>query len=608
MPKKKRIAILITTIVLIILIVLGTLGFLYLKTDIFKSTETLFAKYFVQNFSIVDILEDIENSEIENILNSNKYTSDLEAKIEYVENMGTTNENKNSPINDVGIKVKSNVDRSNQYSYRNISVGTEETDLLKFEYINQNENYGVRLNKILQFVSVNINQDAEILEKLDIENLNKNITEIDVNSILKLSEEEKQTLMNTYLNVIQANVSKEKYYKQPKSLITIDNKDMQTNSYYIKLTLEEYNNLKIKLLEQIAQDEIILSKIDLIENEIKQRYSNNEVNKSLREQFIDFINSKIESIKNNNIGNDEVRITVYESNQTTVRTLIEKGKEKITIDLYQTSGAKIYYSELGEIIKEQTLIIEKQNNSISFEYENMQDNNIIINSQLNIEEIIEGDNIGRNLQLNIANKNYKATLNIINDIQIVSKFENEITLDTDNIRLSDLNEEQLERILGIILPNAQEQIANLLSVVNQEDYIEMFKNLGMINRTSIQLPTEDEVAESQRNRFNSQFEYFVSENLTQENVEELVKVIESNFEDMKILLKNGEIKDWNSEEMDFNNISEILFLIKKNSYNREKKEAFLKFLEDNSSNKYTVILQHDENGFVNLVRVRIQEE
>ena len=43
-------------------------------------------------------------------------------------------------------------------------------------------------------------------------------------------------------------------------------------------------------------------------------------------------------------------------------------------------------------------------------------------------------------------------------------------------------------------------------------------------------------------------------------------------------------------------------------WNCQNKQAFLKFVEDNSSNKYTVSLQHDDNGFVNLVRVKIQED
>ena len=48
---------------------------------------------------------------------------------------------------------------------------------------------------------------------------------------------------------------------------------------------------------------------------------------------MDKINKKIEQVKSNNIGSDEVQIVVYENNKKLVRTSIEKIKEKLTIDI-----------------------------------------------------------------------------------------------------------------------------------------------------------------------------------------------------------------------------------------------------------------------------------
>ena len=63
-PRKKRIVILVVSIVFVVLIILGILGFLFLKTDMFKTKETLFAKYLAQNINIIDILKSEENLEI----------------------------------------------------------------------------------------------------------------------------------------------------------------------------------------------------------------------------------------------------------------------------------------------------------------------------------------------------------------------------------------------------------------------------------------------------------------------------------------------------------------------------------------------------------------
>ena len=244
MPRKKRTAILISSIILIILTIIGIIGFLYLKTDVFKSNEELFNKYFIQNLNILDILKSEDTLGINDILNTNKYTSQLVGKIQYTENIGTSDENKNSAINDVGIKINSRIDKQNEYDYKEISIGTDEEDLVKLEYFKPNQDYGIRFNGIKQFVSTNIDTDINDSQNMQNENI---LSEIDFNSILNFDEQEKQTILENYIVILQSEITKDKYYKQSNFLITVNNEDIQTNAYYIKLTVEEFNNLYIKI-------------------------------------------------------------------------------------------------------------------------------------------------------------------------------------------------------------------------------------------------------------------------------------------------------------------------------------------------------------------------
>ena len=246
MPRKKRIVILVLSIVLIVLAIIGILGYLYLETDMFKSNETLFAKYLTQNFENAKFLNMSENTEITNMLNNNKYTSQIEGTIEYTENLGTSDQNKNSQINNVGIKIISNVDKLNNYDYKDIAIEKENEKLLGVEYIKQDQMYGIRLKDIQQFVSVENNGDNETLKEYKLDNIEELTSSININSILAFTDEEKQTMLNTYMNIIQSNVSSDKYYKQSDALITVNNKDLKTNAYYIKLTVEECNNIYIK--------------------------------------------------------------------------------------------------------------------------------------------------------------------------------------------------------------------------------------------------------------------------------------------------------------------------------------------------------------------------
>lgn len=621
MPRKKRIVILILSIILIVLIISGIFGYLYLKTDAFKSKETLFAKYLLQNFENIEFLKTEDNPEIENILNSNKYTSQIEGKIKYTENIGTSDENKDSNINNVGIKINSNVDKINNYDYKDISIEKESEKLVGLEYLKQDQMYGIRLNGIKQFVSVENNGENQILNESETYNIEGLTSKIDINSIFNFTEEEKQTLLNTYIGIIQSNISADKYYKQSDALITVNNKDIQTNAYYIKLTLEECNNLYIKMLEQITKDEIILSRIDLLENEIKEKYSDYEQDESLRESFIESINDEIEQIQNNNIGNEEVKITVYENNMKTVRTSIEKTTEKLTIDMYNNSTIKIDSTKLEDNTKEQIIKIEKTGNgtqsNILVEYEQLQDNEIISDMQLNYQQTYENNKLDKIIQLKILNEKYKVILKVVDNIEVVQEFENQITFDTDNVKLNELQQGQKDTINQILINNIQGQLSNLFSVVSLEDYTTMLQNLNILKKSSIEFSTDGEITDIERKRFNSQFEFFISENLTADNIKELLRTTENNFDDMKILTKNGEIEELDVEKLDSSfqdsseykkNISEILIFIKQNSNNEEKQKEILNFIEDNKNNKYTISIEYDDNGLARIIRAKIQED
>lgn len=615
MARKKRITIITIAIVLVIAIIIGILAFLYIKTDAFKSNETLFAKYLVQNFDIIEVWEKSKNTDIENLLDTNKYTSQIEGKIEYTENKGTSNEKQSSSVNNVGIKITSNIDKSNNYNYSDISIGTENEKLVGLEYLNEDDKYGIRLKDIQQFVSIKKDDETQESELKNIEKLTENI---DVQSIIKFSNEEKQTLKNTYLEIIKNNVSKEKYHKQSNSLITVNNKDMQTNAYYIEFTVEECNNLYIKILEQIAKDEIILSKVDLIEKQIKE--IDEDYDGNLRENFVKSIKDKIKEIEDKNIGNDKVKITVYEKNMKTVRTSIEKNNEKTTIDLYDGSSIKIDTVKIAETTDEQYIKIESKNDgtnlNVLVEYAKIQDNNTKNTVQFNYGQTFLNNELNKNIELGISNEKNEAIIKISDDTNFVQEFENEITLEKDNVDLDELDEEQSNAINGILTENVQSQLSNLLAVVNLNDYVSMFQNLGLMNKTSIELPSDGEVTETERKRFNSQFEFFVSEGLTSDNIKELIDTAENNFEDMKVLLKNGEIQDLDLDKINSSKkssdykkeISEILLYIKRNSNNEEKEADLLTYLEKESGNKYNVSIEYDADGLTRIIRAKIQEK
>lgn len=617
MARKKRIAILVVSIVLVILAIVGTIIFLYLKTDAFKSNETLFAKYFMQSFNAIDIIKNNDALGIDNTLNANKYTSELKGKIEYTKNVETNSEDKNSSINQIGLNVKSNIDKSNEYEYKNVTISSDNENYIGLEYLKSQSNYGIRLKNINQFASNN-DEENKLLTELGLGKLKVLISDIDINSICNFSEKEKQNLIDTYTKIVTSNVSKDKFYRQRGTLITVNNQDVNTNAYYIKMTVEEYNNLYIKILEQLKTDETILSRIDTIEKTIKENYPDYTSEDKLRNKFINNIEDKIKDIQNNNIGSDEVKITVYESKGTTVRFAIEKTTEKILFDLYGGTSIKLDISKIGYETTEKTFTIEKTAGSNEqktlIEYENKKNDEILNNFKLEYNQTLENNKIAKNAEITIAKDKYKGIFDLEDNIKIVDNFENQIALE-NNVELNKLQDEQKNIIMNILKTNTQNQLDSLYAVASLNDYESMLQNLGVMRKKSIQISSTGEVTELERTRFNSQFEFFASSDLTSDNIKELLNTTKDNFEDMKVLLKTGEVQDLDMEKLksseDSNeykkSIAEILFYIKRNSNNEQKAENTLEYLKNNND-KYTVSIEYDNDRLVKIIRAKIQEQ
>ena len=617
MARKKRITILVISIVLAVLAIVGTITFLYLKTDAFKSNETLFAKYFMQSFNAIDIIKNNDALGIDNTLNANKYTSELKGKIEYTKNVETNSEDKNSSINQIGLNVKSNIDKSNEYEYKNVTISSDNENYIGLEYLKSQSNYGIRLKNINQFASNNDEQN-QLLTELGLGKLNIIISDIDINSICNFSDQEKQNLVDTYTKLVTSNVSKDKFYKQKNTLITINNQDVNTNAYYIKMTIEEYNNLYIKMLEQLKEDEIILSRIDTIETTIKEKYPDYKSEDTLRNKFINNIEDKIKDIQNNNIGSDEVKIIVYENKGTTARVAIEKTTEKILLDLYGGTSVKLDISKIGYETTEKVFTIEKtmQSNEQNalIEYENKKNDEILNSLKLEYNQTLENDKITKNTEIAITKDKYKGIFDIEDNIKIVDNFENKITLDND-LEINKLQDEQKNIIINILKANIQNQLDSLYAVASLNDYESMLQNLGVMRKKAIQISSTGEVTELERTRFNSQFEFFASSDLTSDNIKELLNTTKDNFEDMKVLLKTGEVQDLDMEKLksskDSNeykkSIAEILFYIKRNSNNEQKAENTLEYLKNNND-KYTVSIEYDNDRLVKIIRAKIQEQ
>lgn len=618
LARKTRITVIALIIAIVVLIIVGTVVFLYLKTDAFKSSEELFSKYLKDAFESVNIAKIEDTLGIENTIETSKYTSDLEGKIEYTTNVGTDSEDKKSSINQVELKVKGNIDNANNYKYQNITIGKDDETYVGLEYLKEDAQYGVRLAGVQQYVSNNDDKN-NILTELGLQNFSAIISDVDVNDIISFSDQEKQTLANTYSGVIMANVSKNKYKKE-KVVVPTDNGNVKTNSYYISMTLPEYNALYVKILERVKSDQIILSKIDKLENAIKTKYPDYNETETLKSKFTKKIDEKIKEIQNNNVGNDAVKVAVYENNRNTVRVYAKTPSRETTVDISRNKSIKITLADIGNDTKTKTIKISKNNssteNDLSAEYESKENEDVLKNIKVTFKQALESDKINRNLVIDIVKQKYEGIFTANEDIETVDNFKNKQTLSKDTIKLSDLQDEQLQLVKAALKDNVDKQFSNLYAVASSTDYRKMLQNLGVIEEDAVKIGKEGQVTETERNRFNAQFEFFVSSDLTTSNIEEMLGTAKNNLEDVKVLLNDGTVEDLNTDKLAAgskdasnykNSISEVLIYLKRDSTNDKKLTDITDYIKK-AGNKYTVTIEYDENGLAKIIRAKIQRK
>ena len=149
MTKKKRKMVMIGIPVIILIIVVSVLIFLYFTTDMFKSSQTLFFKYFGKNYeNINEIVETLKNEEYNNVFQFDKYNESAELTINYIENYGTTLENTDNEINKLKLTIDGETDKETDYQYKDIKLFKEDEKNTEIEYIKNENTYGIKFSDL----------------------------------------------------------------------------------------------------------------------------------------------------------------------------------------------------------------------------------------------------------------------------------------------------------------------------------------------------------------------------------------------------------------------------------------------------------------------------
>ena len=169
-----------------------------------------------------------------------------------------------------------------------------------------------------------------------------------------------------------------------------------------------------------------------------------------------------------------------------------------------------------------------------------------------------------------------------------NEFEELVSLDeTNSIKLNDLEEEKLKGILEIVEVALGEKIDQLKTTISQQDLTTVLETLGIMQEE--QKMEVAGVTETEKNRFNSQFEMLKGENLKGENILNLIEATKENLTNFEVV-SNTELK----------------LKIERNNSNEEIVNTLTTFIEENKNRDYNVDIEYDdETGLVNYIVLTI---
>ena len=608
MARKKRRMVIGLTILFLLIIILAILLTLYFTTDMFKSNKTLFEKYLLQGMAQISNLDDETHmNELNQLLENNKEQNVLKGNITYEENG-----QKDNVINNINLEITGQTDKKENYNYQDISLTDEnEQTLYKAEYINDNNIYGLRLEGIKQFVSTDLEKSTDENNKAKIWEDLKNIN---IEDYLGFSEEEKQTLQTRYFNIINNATNENSFTKQKNVTLIINEQNYTANAYIFSLTKEELNNIYIEILNQIKTDDIILKKLENLDNKINE-YNDimqNGKTSKIKEEIVNKITEKTEEIKNSNIGSDQRRIIVYESQGKPISLGIENGESKIYINTIDEENKKFFeIEETKETEKENSSdfiiekIIQENNEQIIVTYNKVVDDEKIENT-LDYTRKLENDTVNVDFKLNRKIKDFNIEVNLNNVIKIVNNLD-KIELDeTNNVLLEDLDEDNKNNILNILNENKNSQQNRINEKIAQETFDNILINLELKQAGAEEIGNDGTISETERNRFNSNFEFYEGEKVSKENVLKLIEVAKNNLDDIKVTkYKEDEYID---EERTQPAVQEYSMLIKRSSKNDEVANKFYNTIKDSDKDSYNIKIEYNQQtGLVESILISVNE-
>lgn len=449
---KKKLIIIIPIIAIALIAIIITI--LYFTTDLFKSNEELFWKYFSQAEDITKIIDNDKGEAQENFKQTNSYTCNGE--ISFVLTQG---ENSSKQFNAV---TTSRHDLATNRTYSDITLKNGELDVFKVSYINSGDIYGIKCDEIFgSYVGIQNSNLIELGKNYGIENMPNSVDKNEYTDLLELTDAQKQHLVDIYLPIVNKYVPKEQYEKV-KENIDINGVSYTANVYKIELAGDTVNSILIECLNTLKTDTETLMIVS--EKMSKLGFGTEDTANIISE--IDGIIGELQSTP----IQDSLTISVYENDGNNICTQINFGNKISAV-----------YEKVNNI--------SRLSMDISYEKETAESNEDIID----LNALVENNNITSRI---IIEKNINENTTT-NNIQIVPDIQNSEENINISLNLSTVQNDNINNSYIIVLNQFEDDKKNTTTInynnnIVKTDTVEEIEELSGSNTAIANNYTKDQ--------------------------------------------------------------------------------------------------------------------
>lgn len=537
MNQKKNTKILLILIIIIVIIILAGVGILVFATDIFKSDKEMFFKYMADiGDSKKGFIDDGLKQYFEK-KNNTPYNDEGEFSV----NISSDNEQKKfENVNNFNISFSGQVDTANSKAAQNISLNYSNDVKFPINYKQIENKIGLQTKYVgSKFVAIETEKLNKFSEDLDdVESYGEMVDKLQKMEKVELTEDEKSHIKDTYITVINQQLEKDKFSKV---------KESDMSGYKLSLTGTDLQNVLVKLLETLKNDQ---TTVDKLNEYLKIQKNSAKITASQ-------IDDAIKSIKDDTDFSDKnFEIAVYQKNRDVCKLVIETTEGTIAIE------KKIEGNQQNIVVSYEMKEDKKSKISFSANFENLESlQNIKENYELimSLPEVAESSTT-----TDVDSKVVVYKYNFSNDVNFTDSATVEDFSSDNSLMLTDYDSDQISSFLNAVVERISEvneqQMGQLGLEASENPIVNIIPSIGLyLGNMNVLNQVNSNMSEAEINNFNQKFEAYESTNLKGVTVKGLLSTISLNNQSEET---SNEIKEINYNGEEYEASEQNITLIK----------------------------------------------